>query len=614
MRSFFQTNPLTKWSVILILTVLCITVNDKEHWKNPNKVISSDVKGYYGYLPALFINKDLKIDDVKPYVYEGDLKIWFQKDEQGRKYIKFPAGMAVMYSPFFGIAHMTSGFWNAPSNGYSEPYRFWLIMGSLFYTLLGLIFFSKLLLRHFNDRVTATTVLTLYLGTNLFYYAAFDSTFTHSHTFFLFSAFMYGSVRWIDTQQWKYVFLLGISGGLMVAIRHIDIWFLLFILLYGVLSWKDLKDRFVLFWEHKWKVLAGGALLALMMAPQIAYYLYIFGKPWHYAYNDETFFFTAPHLLDALFSYRNGWLLYTPIMIFAVIGMFFLRKRAPQFFTISIIGLPVYYYVLASWWCWWFVGFGNRAYINMYPLLALSFAALVSFLYDKYRNAWRGLNLLIIGAIVLNAFQSEQFNLGILHWDSETEAHYWHVFGKSERTQTQDYLLVTPHNPSAKQDLDSVIVPIYYTLSKQHFDFDNDLSELNVAEDFRGERSKRHAFQSDYGLFVPVNYEFAAQIPFEVAPGTTHLYISAWIKGDDEYRLVADATTQPFPFNAISAEVKEVRGEWRKIHMLTPIPTEANYSHLLFYIWNQNKKPYALDNLEVECRFQTVKMVHESEI
>ena len=182
------------------------------------------------------------------------------------------------------------------------------------------------------------------------------------------------------------------------------------------------------------------------------------------------------------------------------------------------------------------------------------------------------MNLAIIAAIILNAFQSEQFNLGILHWDSETEAHYWHVFGKSERTQTQDYLLETPHNPSAKKDLDSIIVPIYYTLSKQFFDFD---SELGVAEDFKGERSKRHAFQSNYGLFVPVNNEFAAQIPFKVAPGTTHLYISAWIKGDDQYRIVADATSQPFPFNAISEEVKEVRGEWRKVHLLTPIPTDA---------------------------------------
>jgi len=608
MRSFFQTNPLTKWSVILVLAVLCITVFEKKLWENPNKVIASDVKGYYGYLPALFIHNDLKIDDVKPYVIDGDVKIWFRADDQGRKYIKFPAGMAVLYSPFFGIAHATADQWGEPANGYSEPYRFWLTMGTLIYSLLGLIFFSKLLLRHFSDRAAATTIIAVYLGTNLFYYSSFDTTYTHAHTFFLFSAFMYGCVRWLDTKKWKYVFLLGISGGLMVAIRHIDVWFLLFILLYRVSSWNDLKERFILFWQHRWKVLVGVVLLVLMMTPQMLYYNYIFGKLWQYTYDDESFFFMAPHLFDALFSYRNGWLLYSPILIFAILGLMVLRKRAPELFTISIIGLPVYYYVLASWWCWWFVGFGNRAYINMYPLLALSFAALVGFLYERYRMAWRALNLLIIGAIVLNAFQSEQFNLGILHWDSETKAHYWHVFGKSERTQMQDIYLETPINPAAKKDIDSVKIATFDTLSTQTIRF-------NVApqkyEGFKGEISPRYGFHSAKGLFVPVNCEFAAQMPVDIAPKTSHVYISAWIKGDDTYRLVLDAANKPVPFNHISAEVVAEKGAWKKVQLFARLPIGTNYENLLFYIWNQNKKPFGLDDVHVICMRGGFKIVRK---
>ncbi|GAB5417095.1 MAG: hypothetical protein Crog4KO_19610 [Crocinitomicaceae bacterium] len=575
-----------------------MNVSDKKHWEKPNKVISSDIKGYYGYLPALFINDDIQLQDLKPYQHDGDLKLWFSTDDQGRRYIKFPAGMAILYSPFFTIAHATAGGPDAPANGYSEPYRFWLLIGGLFYTFLGIIFFSKLMLRHFSDRASATTLLVLYLGTNLYYYTAFDGVFTHGHTFFLFSAFMYGCVLWLDTKKWKYVFLLGITGGLMVAVRHVDVWFLLFIILYGIRSFKDFKERFVLFWEHRWKVLVGGLLLALMMAPQFLYHWYIFGDFFHYAYDDERFFFTAPHLYDALFSYRNGWLIYSPIMIFSVIGLLLLRKRLPELLTISIIGLPVYYYVLASWWCWWFVGFGNRAYINMYPLLAFSFAALVSYLYEKYRVAWGVLNLAIIGSIVLNAFQSEQFNLGILHWDSETKEHYWHVFGRSERSQTQDVLLQTPNNPAAKKDIDSVYSLSFNTLSRQQFRFNRDFEKHT---NFKGHVSPRHGFQSTYGLFVPVNNEFAAQIPVEVHPKTTHIYISAWFKGDDEYRIVLDATGQETPFNVIANEVIEERGEWKKIQLMTAVPKEAAFTHLLFYVWNQNKKPFAMDNLRVDC-------------
>jgi hypothetical protein len=87
------------------------------------------------------------------------------------------------------------------------------------------------------------------------------------------------------------------------------------------------------------------------------------------------------------------------------------------------------------------------------------------------------------------------------------------------------------------------------------------------------------------------------------------MYITTWIKGDDQYRIVLDAKGQEIPFNAISAEEKEVRGNWKKVHLLAALPKEAKYSELLFYVWNQNKKPFAIDNLHVECRFQTVKMV-----
>jgi hypothetical protein len=262
--------------------------------------------------------------------------------------------------------------------------------------------------------------------------------------------------------------------------------------------------------------------------------------------------------------------------------------------------------VLASWWCWWFVGFGNRAYINMYPLLAFSFAALVGFLYEKYRVAWKAFNIIIIGAIILNTFQSEQFNTGILHWDSETKEHYWFVFGKSERSQTQDAFLETPNNLAAKRDHDSVYVQTFKTLSRQQVHFDK---EPEKHPDFKGERSPRHGFYSKYGLFVPVNYEFAAQMPFLLKEGTTHVYVSAWFKGDDDYRIVVDAAKQDFPLNGISDEVIEMRGEWKKVQLMVPIPKDANLDYLLFFVWNQNKKPFAMDKVQFDCLSGWKKLV-----
>jgi len=598
MRTFFQTNPLTKWSGIIILIVICLNVFELKKWENPEAVIASDVKGYYGYLPALFIHDDLKLKDTEPYVIDGDLKLWFSSTKEGQRYIKFPAGMAIMYSPFFAMAHATAEWSGEEANGYSEPYRKALVFGSLIYIILGVFFFAKLLLRHFSDRVAATTIIVVYLATNLYYYSSVDVVLTHGYSFFLFSAFMYGCIRWIEEQRWKHVFLLGITGGLMVAVRHIDLWFLLFIILYGVSSVNDLKKRFALFWRFRWKTITGLGLIGLMLTPQLLYHWYLFGNVFHYSYSDERFFFAAPHLFDALFSYRNGWLVYTPIMVFAVAGLFFLRKKAPKVFMFAIIGLPVYYYVLASWWCWWFVGFGNRAYINMYPALGFAIAALVAYLYEKHRLGLRLFNVVVVGAIVLNAFQAKQFDLGILHWDSETKEHYWHIFGHSQYQQTQELYLETPDNDAAKRDQDSVFVLCFDTLSRQNFNFE---AEFAKHPKFNGERSKRYAFAGSYGLFVPVNHEFAGQLPFKIEKETSHIYVSAWVKGKDDYHAVISAPEDKLQYQQMSSEALETRGDWKRIHLLGYLPNEADYTDLYFFIWNQKFAPFALDEIEIFC-------------
>ncbi|MDB4516929.1 hypothetical protein N9089_04940, partial [Crocinitomicaceae bacterium] len=222
MLRIFHTNPYTKWSSVLIFVVLLSRLIGNESWKNPNAVISGDVKGYYSYLPALFIHGDLQFSNHEDYVYKNDTKIWFNVTKDDRKYIKFPPGMAIMYSPFFAAAHLSTSFVNAPPNGYSYPYQIALLIGTLFYTILGLYFLSKVLLIHFDDRVTASAVLIIYLATNLFYYSTYDFALTHSYSFALIAMYLFGTVKWLETHRLKYVLWLGVAGGLMIAVRNLD--------------------------------------------------------------------------------------------------------------------------------------------------------------------------------------------------------------------------------------------------------------------------------------------------------------------------------------------------------------------------------------------------------
>lgn len=595
MRGFFHTNPYTKWSSILIFIILLAKLISNESWKNPNAVISADVKGYYGYLPALFIHHDLQFTNEADYVYKDDTKIWFNRTDDGKKYIKFPPGMAIMYSPFYAMAHASTSFIDAPANGYSYPYQIGLLIGSLFYTVVGLFFICKLLLRHFDDRASASTILVIYLATNLFYYTTYDFTLTHGYSFALISAFLFGFVRWLDTFEWRYVFLLGLSGGLMVAVRNIDAIFLSFVFLYGVRSFADFKGRCSLFIAKRWQALIGVFCIFLMLSPQILYNYYVSGTFWMDAYSDEKFFFTAPHLFDSLLSYRNGWLLYTPVMILSVIGILFLKKRVPSMFVFTLFALPIYYYLLASWWCWWFSGLGNRAYINLYPILAFSLAALFSYLYEQKRYKLYLTNIFILFAIQLNWFQSYQLATGVIHWDGMNRDLYWHVFGREERSQSQSLMVETPVLEDALQGIQTVYASHIDTLSSQYFSFEN---KLDAGKSHY--RKFTYSHSGGYSLMVPGALEESVAQSFTLPKGTTHISIKAWVKGRAESFIVVRAE-EPKPFYYFSNEVIERDGDWRRIEILATPFQDVNYKKMEFLLWNKGSKLSYLDDITVRC-------------
>ncbi|MBK6283998.1 MAG: hypothetical protein IPF54_16290 [Draconibacterium sp.] len=97
----------------------------------------------------------------------------------------------------------------------------------------------------------------------------------------------------------------------------------------------------------------------IVWIPQMMYWYSITGHFFVNSYPDEQFFWGNPHFIDGLFSYRKGWLLYTPVMIFALLGIPFLFKKLKEFsWSILIFILLAYLYyrfmvVLVVWRIFW---------------------------------------------------------------------------------------------------------------------------------------------------------------------------------------------------------------------------------------------------------------------
>lgn len=587
-------NTLTKLTGIVIFLVVAVTQFNQAKWQDSNGVITGDVRGYYAYLPALFINDDLKLEDVSVYNKDKSTQIWFSEAKDGTRFIKFTSGMAIMYSPFFAAGHIYALNSNYEANGFSAPYKVALTIAALVYLILSLYFITKILRMYFSQLTTSLTLLILFLGSNYFHYLTGSMTYSHGYSFTLISVFMYSTLKWLSSQKLKWAILIGISSGLMVLIRPIDLLFILFIPLAQVSSFAELKARFNLFWNKKWQVLIMAFSAFLMLVPQLVYFKYISGNFIFYSYDDESFFFLQPEFIGAFFSYRNGWLLYSPLMIFAVIGLF-ISKSTQSFRAYTIMGFVLYSYVVVSWWCWWYVGVGNRAFINLYPLLAITLAGFITWVSQRKGIFKFSFALIVLLGIILNLKQNAQVNKGAIHWDSMTKAAYWDSFGKEKPSQIFHSLLETPITSYAMKRENVVEFTHIDTVKLDLYSYNDIVDCDTITSPFF---QTKGGVNNTGGLRIPKGTMYCLQHAIHPHINANHLYISAWVNNPEDIHLVVEGI-DGFSFYDAASEVCDVKNGWSKLHLNVELPTDFKDKHFRFYVWNQSQHEFKFDELSV---------------
>jgi hypothetical protein len=402
-------------------------------WNDPGRLIVHDVILYYEYLPATFIHQDLslKFAEKDPEFFQD--KIWGIKTGLDRYASKMTMGVAVMQTPFFLAAHALSGPLGHPADGYSPPYRAALAISSVIYALLGLWLLSLLLLRYFRSAETALTLLIIGLGTNLYFYTTLEPPMSHSYSFFLFAAFLLAVDNWVRTPDWRNSMFTGLILGLIALVRPSNGIILLALPFWQVGSLKDLAERLRLF-IRRFHLVAFMAFTAfLVFFPQMIYWNYVSGNWFFYGYGEERFFFGDPEFIKGLFSYRKGWLVYTPVMILSLAGLLALYKGHRGLFWPVAVFTVVNMYIVWSWWCWWYGGgFGQRALIESYAVLSLPLAAFSRWALRRPPALGIVYAIVIAAFISLNIFQTRQYYKGVIHWDGMTRKAYWNTFFRTK--------------------------------------------------------------------------------------------------------------------------------------------------------------------------------------
>jgi len=381
-------------------------------------IVGSDMEGYYQYLFHFFV-KDWELFDRMP---------WAIAYGEGKTLSVFTCGVAILWSPFFLLAHLISIFCGLPADGKTSIYYGFIQVGGIFYAWIGLVFIYKFVKEIFSKKIAILTSLLFFLATNVFFYSVLlGAGMSHVYSFSMIAIYLYYCLQFNKNQSLKNLVLLGLPFAMAVLIRPTNIVSGLFLFLYGVNNWETLKEK-TQFWIKNYWAVVGLLLIGIFVfIPQMAYWHYVTGKFLFYSYQDYGFpNWKMPKFGVVLFGLYNGWLTYTPIVIFALAGLFILLVKKELNSLATFLVLLICIYINASWWVPTFsAAVGQRAMIDFLPLIALPLAYVLNEVKNRKRSIQIAFGIIVFVFIFFNIQFGFRYDSGVW-WDTPMSwAKFW---------------------------------------------------------------------------------------------------------------------------------------------------------------------------------------------
>jgi len=486
------------WLLLLLQVLLCydfIRLDRSAEAKVNLRPIYWDVVSYYAYLPALVVEGDLRLTflDKPDRVQDRDLshRYWPEITPSGQRVIKTTMGVALMMSPFFGLAHLLAPYLGYTRNGFDRPYQMGAALAGFFWGSLGLWLLRAWWLCLFGPWAVGLGLILTVCATNLWNYLVYEPAMSHSFTFALMSLLLRSThqtyLAWGLSEARRKHPLEGPTGvsslwwplgmafslGMLVLIRPTMALSGLIPLCYR--SFDGIPGFLNGLWKRPLLSLSLILVALLPWSLQSAYWLYSTGQWIFYSYQGEGFFWLDPRWREFLWSYRKGWLLYNPIAWTVVFAWFwaiasglrnaFMRHTIKEAFplaTLLLMLLPLVVYVYSSWWCWWFGGsLGGRVMVDWYPLWATAALGMFHAVREDLRS-WRparwttgvlvfALALGLGFCVALQRHQSWQYKIALLHWDATGQAWYRAVWWRSSFPSGLEGLAVSPDPEAARK-------------------------------------------------------------------------------------------------------------------------------------------------------------------
>jgi hypothetical protein len=572
-------------------------------------ILSWDVSGYYLYLPATFIYhdpglKDLSwlkhiLDTYKPVIgfYQAYLT------PAGDHIFKYPMGLAILYSPFFFLGHFFSWIFGFARDGFSLPYQVFIAMGGLIYTILSIGILRKVLLRYFRDGIVALTMVLVVLGSNYF---QFTGAMPHNYLFTLYALIVWITILWHEMPKRKYAISLGLAIGLAILVLPASAVIILVPLLWGIVDKETLQRKWSLI-RSNWSQVILCVLFLVAVAILQMLYRKIQSGSFFYNSNepDEKLRWIAPYLWQVLFSFKKGWFIFSPVMVFPLLGFYFLAARKKDLFYATFLFFLVNVAVVATWPAWLSDGsLDHRALMESSVILAIPFGYLLQWMVSLKPVARTPFYLVFLFLILLNLFQTWQYLNYMINPSKMTKDSYWAIFGRTKVPEDPKQLIegyeISPGSIFNDAGKFNIRVLHNYDFENKDFPYPGNLVTDIV-------KNGHYAFRMDTGMrFSPGLRSSYADLSEKLQVG---IRVTAWVYSkvpfpDNPGSLVVTSNHEGlnYRYETISLESGNLMPEqWNKVGMYYLTPESPDPEDVIqIYVWFRGKNELYIDDLKIE--------------
>jgi len=386
-----------------------------------NPLVHGDGVGYYAYLRAPLIQHDLRFEEDWRHANLGFVESRVGPDNQfrpdqytvtGRLGNLFTVGPAILWTPFFLLAHVTVLVANAfganlPADGFSFPYRLLVAFGTACYGFCGILLSYLLARKYLESSWALLATLGVWAGSSLPVYMYFNPFWSHAHSAFIVALFLWYWDRTRPDRSWSQWLLLGVISGMVVDVYFVNGVFLLIPLVESLREYvRHIRFRDTAAIVRQFAINAMYlAVFLVMLLPTLITRKIIFGGMLRLgSYSSLAWNWHAPYWRSVLFSSDHGLLSWTPLLAFALLGLFLpfaAVRRIQGYLTLAALA---FFYVIACYPFWdGMASYGNRFFISLTPVFVFGLATLmqrVSGLVRSFRLAYAA-QAFAVGLLVL---------------------------------------------------------------------------------------------------------------------------------------------------------------------------------------------------------------------